>query len=345
MMITKQLTVMLRQLAALLQAKITLMSALTTLIEINHQFVVIQKLLIAIKNDVAAGLSFSQALLKHPRYFSAQTCQFIYAGEQTAMLALVVDQVASYQENMGLLKKRIQSALFYPAMVLILSVVIVIGLMLFIVPQFEQLFASFGATLPWLTLVVLNGATCLENHGLKFLAVFLVFIITLIILKNYNVVVARTFSWWSLKLPIFGQLRQQMITAKAARTLAMACQAGLTVVEALKITAKTITQYHYQCALAQISQSVMKGDTLAQAIQHTQLFSPLMVQMVGVGEQAGTLNVMLIKVAEWNEIQIDQMIANLNHLLEPALMIFLGLFVGGLVIAMYLPVFQLGKVI
>jgi type IV pilus assembly protein PilC len=258
---------------------------------------------------------------------------------------MVLDQLASYQEKMLLLRTRLQKALFYPSIVLIVALFISMGLILFIVPQFEQLFRNVGANLPWLTRWVIYCAEIIKNQGIKIILILCSILLMIYFLTKRYIIVKLFFEKLALKIPVWGLLQRQAIMSRVTRTLAMTCHASVPLVDALLISADVAGQSIYRFAMLRVREAVMKGETLAHALQATRQFSSLIIQMVRVGEQAGALDKMLIKTADWLDQQIDYTVTTLSQLLEPFIMIFLGVLIGGLVLAMYLPVFQLGTVI
>jgi type IV pilus assembly protein PilC len=339
-----QLTQVLRQLATLLQAKIPLVAALTTLAQV-YKKPLLQRLLVQLKIAVAGGISLSQAMQEHPHYFAALTCQLIKAGEHAAALPQVLTQVCIYQEKSQQLTARIKKALFYPITVLSVAMIITVGLLLFIVPQFEQLFASFGATLPWFTRMVLAIAACIKQDSGWFLfSLFMITIICYHLAKKFPAMSA-CLEKIKLGLPLFGRIQLQAITARFTRTLAMTTHAGLPLLASLSLSARVTNHQQFAVAIDAVRNAVACGETLAQALLKSQRFSPLVIEMVHVGEQSGQLSEMLQHVALWYEAQIDETVAMLSQCLEPAIMLILGIVIGCLVLAMYLPVFQLGNVV
>lgn len=333
-----------RQLATLLQAGIPLVKALI-MIERGENKIELKKLLSAIKCDVESGSSFAEALAKHPRYFDCLYCHLIRAGERAANLPLVLERMAIYQEKIQQLKAKIRKALLYPCVVLSVALIVSIGLLLFIVPQFEQLFKSFGATLPWLTQVVMHAAEFLQHKGVYLLFFLLLFIaINIYAYKNY-LPFKQCVGKIILKIPLYGMLLHKTITARILRTLAITYHAGVPLVDALKISSETANHYLYQQAIITASQRVSAGEQLHSALQKNALFPALVIQMIAVGEESRALNQMLEKVSDIYEEEVDYKVNNLSTLLEPFIMVLLGIIVGGLVIAMYLPVFRLGSVV
>lgn len=334
---------LIRELAVLLTANIPLITALDIL---SQQYPdKIQKIMISIRKDISDGSSLSQSLKKHPKYFDLLTIHIIKAGEESAALPQILDNIAGYQEKIALLKTRLKKALFYPLTVLFLALLITIGLLIFIVPQFESLFESMGAQLPLVTRIVLSLAGFMKTKGLILIVFLLLLIITLVLSKKYFVKFSEILSYLFLSLPIIGNIYQKIIFSRFSHTLAILLNASIPLTEALKISANVIAHKKYERSVIQARENIIKGDALSHALEKSQLFPFIFIQFIYIGEQSGRLSEMLTKLAERYETESDHILQALTLLLEPAIMLILGILIGGLVIAMYLPVFELGKIV
>jgi type IV pilus assembly protein PilC len=332
-----------RQLALMIKAGIPLIETFNILA--NSQTNLLMKhLILEIKKAVETGLTFSEALKKHPLLFSELICNLVAAGEKSGKLEMMLDKVASYKEKSATIKKKIKKALVYPLAILLIACLVTLGLLGFVVPQFASLFASFGAELPALTRMIINLSNLVKTYWL----IIFFFFCGL----AYGYVVSRKYCRWFreaidkilLKLPILGSVVVKTIIARFAQTLAITFAAGLPLVDALKAVAGVTGNSIYAKATAKIIENVSSGQQLHFAMNKTQLFPNMVIQMIAIGEESGTLEFMLIKVADFYEEEINNAVDTLNNLLEPIIMALLGVLVGCLVIAMYLPIFKLGSV-
>lgn len=333
-----------RQLAILLKANIVLTKALAILQKMSVREN-IKKLVNTLESAVHNGAALSQALNNFPSYFPAWYCALVRCGEQTGELAEMFLQLATYQEKLQQLKKKIYKALFYPLVIVSVAFVVTMGLLLFIVPQFAQLFASFGAALPWITQVVMQSAQFLQHWGLYGLVMFIAMLMMVFYLQQKNSQVAAWIQQLPFYLPYFKTILHRVIMARFMRTLALTYSSGIPLLQGLTLASEMSVYSHYQKATQKIKQMINAGISLSQAMQQSELFTNLQMQMVHVGEESGELARMLKNLAEIDEEIVDQKITRLTTLLEPLLMVFLGVVIGGLVIAMYLPVFRLGSVV
>jgi type IV pilus assembly protein PilC len=310
-----------RNLAILLQANIPLVSALNVLVDSASPKNKI--ILNNIKNNVESGWSLSKSCSNYPKLYSPLTCRLLEAGERAAALPTVLNNLADYQEKIAGFKSKVLKALFYPVVVFVIAILITVALLLFVVPQFENLFVSMGAELPGLTRIVLGVSSIIKNYG------FIIFIIILLIFGLIYYYAHKILNW-----PIINKFRNKIAITNMTRTLSMLIDAGVPLVDGL-----------YLLSEGDIREQILRGEMLSNALQSTGRFSPLMIQMIKVGEASGTLSAMLSRVAFIAETEIDAVLSRVTQLLEPCIMIFMGVFIGGLVIAMYLPVFQLGRVV
>lgn len=315
---------MFRELAVLLNANVNLITALEILIS-TAEFKD-KKILNHIKTDINSGLSFSKACMKYPKLYPAMITQLLEAGERSAALPTVLNHVADYLDKISVFKSKLYKALFYPVIVLITAVLISGGLLYFVVPQFESLFADMGAELPWLTRGVIHLAGFIKTDG-KFLLGIIIFII-------FGYYGLQKYSNFKIPLPVINQFKNKMRVIQLCRSLSLLLGAGVSLVDGLYLNAEW-----------DVRDKILRGEKLSNALHSTARFSPLVIQLINVGEASGSLSPMLLRIAVITETEIDARLSKCVQLLEPCLMIFMGLFIGGLVIAMYLPVFQLGRVV
>ncbi len=334
----------LRQFSTLLNAGIPIVQSLDMVGQAQVNLLG-KKMLLSLKADIESGTPFSTALRKYPDNFTALTCNLLSAGEQSGTLDHMLERVAVYAEKNESLKKKIKKALTYPAAVISMALLITSGLLIFIIPTFKQVFDGFNAELPAATRAVIALSDGLRQYGWIALIGFL---LSFYLLKNRykkNSAFVEKIDTFSLKLPIVGTILEKAAIARFARTLATTFAAGLPLVDALQSVAGATGNIIYKNATLRIRDEVSSGQKIQRAMSHTHLFPPLVVQMVGIGEGSGSLELMLGKVADFYEEEVDHTVNNLSTLLEPILMLILGVLVGGLVIAMYLPLFKLGAVI
>lgn len=333
-----------RQLATLIAASIPLVQAFEIISKgSNHPR--LRTLLSQIKADIEAGSTFASALAKHPSHFNELYCNLIHAGEQSGSLDHMLNRVATYREKIESLKAKIKKALFYPLIVIIVAIAVTVGLLVFVIPQFEMLFKNFGADLPALTLGVLKFSRFFQAYWWLMLSI-LVLAAWLIFLSWRRFPAFRhSLEHALLHIPVIGTVLQKVAIARFARTLATTFAAGLPLVEALRLVAGATGNSSYREASLRIRNTLSTGQPLRVAMQTTQLFPSMVLQMVAIGEESGSLEQMLNKIASLYEEDIDNTVNRVSTLIEPAIMLILGGLVGGLVIAMYLPIFKLGSVV
>jgi len=340
----KDITLLTRQLATLLKAGIPLMESLDLLNKgwsKNHR----QGLLHIIKKDLESGLLLSQALAKYPRYFDVLYCALVAAGEQSGTLALMLERLASYKEKMALLKQKVQKSLLYPSLVIFIASVVTAILLLWIVPQFEQLFHDFGAQLPAFTRFILRLSSGLQTYGLLWVSLLTGILVILMLLKKHHKNTQLFFDKMALKLFIFGRIFYQSAIARFSRTLATTFSVGVPLPEGLHSAAKATNNYFMILMMEKMIVDVKRGLSLQRAMQASALFPDLALQMVSVGEESGKLSEMLHKIADFYDEAVDVRVATLGSLLEPIIMVILGVLMGSLVIAIYLPIFKMGQVV
>lgn len=333
-----------RQLATMSHAGIPFIQALD-MIEKSQDKISMKALVAQLKTAVESGTAVAEALKNHANYFNALYCNLVAVGERSGTLDLMFERIATYQEKIHSLKSKIKKALFYPTAVIMVAVVVTIGLLIFVVPQFEALFNGFGAQLPYPTQIIINVSRFLQNYGGIIFILFAASIGGLISTQKRSVKFAERIDNYLLRLPIIGVAIRKAVIARFARTLATTFAAGLPLIDALQAVSGATGNRIYTHATLNIKDHVTAGQTLNFSIRQTNLFPNMVVQMIAMGEASGTLEIMLNKIASIFEEEVDHVVDNLTDLLEPLIMIVLGVLIGGLVIAMYLPIFRLGSVV
>lgn len=339
----KDLTIITRQLATLLQAGIPLTQALTIIIRAQRNLCV-KDLLETIKQTITEGSSVTDALAQQPLYFNSLYRNLIFVGERSGALDVMFEKIADHQEKSDLLHSKIKKALFYPISVLIIAIIITVSMLIFVVPQFQTLFANFGAELPVATRIIIIVASFLQNYGCLLLFGLVLLVLGIIITKRRSSKFHMILDRLILQIPILSAIIRNGIIARFARTLALTFASGIPLIDALQITAGVGNNQVYLLAILQVRSLLITGHTLQDSLAQEKLFPPVMIQMVAAGEESGTLEKMLRKIAEVHEKGLDAIVENLTNLLEPLIMIILGLVIGSLVIAMYLPLFKLGSI-
>ena len=305
----------------------------------------LKDLITMIRGDVAAGTGFANALKKHPRYFDELYCNLVEAGEQSGALETLLDRIAIYKEKTETLKGKIKKALTYPIAVICVAILVSAALLIWVVPQFTETFSSFGAELPAFTQMVINLSDFVKGNWLFILIGLFIFAFLMRELHRRSPGFRRQVDVWTLKLPIVGKILYNSIMARFGRTLSTTFAAGVPLIDSLESVAGATGNQIYANGVLKIRDQVATGVQLNQAMRGTNLFPSMMLQMTAIGEESGALDDMLAKTADYHEEVVDNMVDNLTSLLEPLIMVVLGVLVGGLLIAMYLPIFQLGSVI
>jgi len=333
-----------RQLATMLAAGIPLVQAFE-IVGGGHENQAMQKLIMAIKVDVEGGNSLADAIAKHPLYFDDLFVNLVEAGEQAGALETLLDKVATYKEKTEAIKKKIKKALTYPAAVLVVAFVVTIILLIFVIPAFEDLFQGFGADLPAFTRVVIDLSVFVRQQGWILAMMIGGAVYAFLYFKKRSRPMRHFLDRVALKAPIIGPILQKAAIARYARTLSTMFAAGVPLVEALESVAGATGNIVYEIGVLQMRDEVSTGQRLQQAMENTDLFPNMVIQMIAVGEESGSLDEMSSKVADFYEEDVDNAVDNLSSLLEPMIMAILGILVGGLVVAMYLPIFKMGSVI
>jgi type IV pilus assembly protein PilC len=340
----KDISLIMRQLATLLASGAPLLQALTVTSK-SCEKKALQHLLHDIKNTIKQGNTLSSALQAHEQHFDNTTCQLIAAGEQSGSLEIMLERIATYKEKIEQLKKKVRKALLYPCAVISIAMMVTWVLLIFVVPQFAELFSGFGAQLPLPTQAIIKLADFLKSYWWLLLLLIITPCWSLFFFKRRNQTIKKIFDYIIFKIPIFGKILQKATIARLIRTLATSFSTGVPLLEALQSLTKIANNILFTNALTQIHKSVKEGQTLHHSLQISKLFPHMTIQMVAIGEEAGKLSEMLIKIADFYEEEVDQMVDELSQLLEPLIMVILGIIIGGLVIAMYLPIFKLGMII
>ncbi len=333
-----------RQLATMLAAGIPMVQAFD-IVGNGSDKPSMQKLVLDIKAEVEGGSSLHEALAKHPLYFDDLYVNLVEAGEQAGALESLLDKVATYKEKTEALKKKVKKALFYPAAVLAVAVIVTIILLIFVIPQFESLFKGFGADLPAFTQMIINLSKFVQNQGIFLGLVCAGAIYGFIYAKKRSKKMRETLDRMLLKFPVIGPILNKSAIARYARTLSTMFAAGVPLVEALESVAGACGNIIYENAVLRMRDEVATGQRLQRAMENTGLFPNMVIQMIAVGEESGSLDAMSAKVAIFYEAEVDNAVDSMSSLLEPLIMAILGVLVGSLVIAMYLPIFKLGSVV
>jgi type IV pilus assembly protein PilC len=342
--IPKDLAVFFRQLATMMSAGVPLVQAFD-IIGRGHDNAGMRDLIMKIKGEVESGTSLSDTLAKHPLYFDNLVISLVNAGEQAGVLETLLDKIATYKEKTEYLKAKIKKALFYPTAVIIVAIIVTAILLIFVVPQFEELFSNFGADLPAFTRMVVNLSEFMQAYWWLFFGILAAVGIGFMQGKKRSKKFGRILDRTILKLPIIGPIMHKAAVARYARTLSTMFAAGVPLVEALHSVAGATGNVVYSDAVLMMSDSVATGQQLTFAMNQTGLFPNMVEQMVAIGEESGSLDSMLGKVADFYEQEVDDAVDALSSLLEPLIMSILGILIGGLVVAMYLPIFKMGAAI
>lgn len=338
------ITIITRQLATMIESGIPLVQSFDIVAK-GQSNKRVQDLILTVKSDVESGTTLAESLSKHPNYFNELFCNLVDAGEKSGSLEVMLDNVASYKEKIETIKKKIKKALTYPIAVLVIAFLVSAGLLVFVVPQFEELFRGFGADLPALTRMVIDASEFFQAYWYVIFGSIALFIYTFIYLKIHSPSFTQNLDKLSLKVPVIGMILEKAAIARFARTLSITFAAGLPLVDALKSVAGATGNIIYAQATHKIREQVSTGQQMQNALSNTKLFPNMVVQMVAIGEESGSLEKMLSKVADFYEEEVDNAVDSLSSLLEPIIMTILGVLVGGLVVAMYLPIFKLGSVV
>jgi type IV pilus assembly protein PilC len=340
----KDITLFTRQLATMMKAGVPLLQSFD-IVSKGASSPAVAKLLTDIKTDVETGSALASAFRKFPLYFDALYCNLVQAGEQAGILESLLERLATYKEKILAIKSKIKSALFYPIAIIAVAFIITAVIMIFVIPAFKEVFTNFGADLPAPTLVVMSISDWFVANWYIVFPVLGGGIYGFLEAWKRSVAVQIFMDRFSLRLPIFGDLVKKSAIARWTRTLSTMFAAGVPLVEALDSVGGASGNYVYAQATRQIKQEVSTGTSLTIAMQNSNVFPNMVVQMVSIGEETGALDAMLGKVADFYEQEVDDAVEALSSLMEPMIMVVLGTLIGGMVIAMYLPIFKLGQAV
>lgn len=333
-----------RQLATLTVAGIPIIQSLDITLR-NCDTVSMTNLITTIKTDIQSGLKISDALANHPKYFDHLYCALIEAGEESGSLGIILERLANYMEKIASIKQKIRKAFFYPAAVIMIGLVVSSILLLKVIPEFKTLFTSVGAELPKFTQFVLNISNWAQHNTLTTLVGVAILTTGYCVLHKQSLSFRIFVDRIKLRIPILGVIYIKTILARFSKTLATMFSSGMPLVESLRIVAKSSDNLIYQKGIENARIEITEGKSLYHALETTDLFPRIMLQMIAIGEETGELEKMLVNTARVYEEEVDNAIASLSTLIEPIIMAILGVLIGGLVIAMYLPIFQLSDVI
>tara|TARA_R110002096_G_scaffold46310_3_gene123508 strand:+ start:4640 stop:5857 length:1218 start_codon:yes stop_codon:yes gene_type:complete len=341
---SKDITVFSRQLATMMSSGVPLVQSFE-IVGRGHENPAMQEMILSIKGDIESGTALNEALSKHPQQFNELYTNLVTAGEQSGILESILHKLATYMEKTEALKSKIKGALFYPIAVIVVAFIITCILMIFVIPQFQEMFSNFGADLPALTTIVINMSKWFQEYWWALFAVIIGSVVGMIQLKKRSMRFAHFLDRISLKIPIIGEILEKSAIARFARTLATMFAAGTPLVEAMTSVAGACGNIVFYDATMKMRDEIATGTQLQVSMRDTNLFPNMVVQMVAIGEESGALDSMLGKVADWYEQEVDDAVDALTSLLEPLIMAVLGVIIGGLVVAMYLPIFKMGQVV
>lgn len=329
-----------RQLATMMKSGVPLLQTFD-IVANGHANPAVSKLLFEIKGSVETGTSLAGAFAQHPDYFDELYCSLVAAGEKAGILDMILDRLAEYQEKIQAIKSKIKSAMFYPISVMAVALIVTSVIMIFVVPSFKEVFAGFGAELPGPTLIVMGISDFFVANWYLIFGTMAAVGIGMAKLIKKNAKVRHVFERMLLKLPVFGEILRKSAVARWNRTLATMFAAGVPLVEALDSVAGAAGNIVYYTATKNIQKAVSTGQSLTVSMQEQKVFPNMVIQMAQIGEEAGSLDDMLNKAAEFYEGEVDDSVAALSSLIEPIIIVFLGVVIGGLVVAMYLPIFKI----
>jgi type IV pilus assembly protein PilC len=340
----RDVTFFTRQLATMLKAGVPLLQSFE-IVARGHSNARFSRLMMDVKGRIESGSSLADAFRQHPNQFDQLYCNLVAAGESSGMIDAILDRLATYKEKILALKSKIKSALFYPAAVVTVAIVVVWVIMIFVIPAFKDVFSSFGAALPAPTQLVIDISDFVVAWWWAAFLVIVGAVVAFMMLIKRSDAFRYTFDRLLLKFPVVGPILEKATVARWARTLATMFSAGVPLVESLDAVAGAAGNQVYANATKKIQTDVSTGTSLTNAMMGTGLFPNMVIQMVQIGEESGSLDGMLTKVADFYEREVDDAVSALTSLLEPLIIVFLGVVVGGLVVAMYLPIFKLGAVV
>ena len=340
----KDITFFTRQLATMLRAGVPMLQAFE-IVARGHGNARFSRLVLELKNRVETGSSLSQAFREHPGHFDNLYCNLVAAGETSGMLDAILDRLATYKEKILAIKAKIKSAMFYPISVIVVAIVVVWVIMVWVIPAFKQVFTSFGADLPAATLMVMAISDFFVAWWWLIFLIIAGSVVAFFVLLRRSAAFRFVWDRLILKFPILGGIIEKATIARWTRTLQTMFAAGVPLVESLDAVGGASGNAVYAAGTKRIQTEVSTGTSLTNAMTNTNLFPAMVLQMTQIGEESGSLDNMLGKIADFYEREVDDAVAALSSLLEPLIIVFLGVVIGGLVIAMYLPIFKLGQVV
>ncbi len=333
-----------RQLATMMTAGVPLVQALN-IVSQGHENPSMGELIGAVRSDIESGATLAEALAKHPVHFDDLFVNLTAAGEASGALETLLDKIATYKEKTEAIKQKVKKALTYPIAVIVVAFIVTSILLIFVVPTFEELFQGFGADLPAFTQMVINMSNWMQSNGLLFFMGLVAFGVIFNAAKKRSPALRRAIDRVSLRLPVVGDILEKSAVARFARTLSTMFSAGVPLVDALESVAKASGNIIFEEAILEMREQVSTGTQLQLTMAQSGMFPAMATQMVAIGEESGSLDGMCAKVADFYEAEVDALVDSLSSLLEPMIMAFLGVVVGGLVVSMYLPIFKLGAVV
>jgi len=339
----RSIAIFTRQLATMIDAGLPLVQSLEILSSQQDQKL-FKDIIREIREDVEGGATFAAALKKHPGTFDDLYTNLVVAGEEGGILDTILLRLAGYIEKAEALKKKVKSALVYPAAIVSVAVIVVMILMIFVIPVFETMFSSAGQTLPLPTLIVLTMSKLIKKYVVIIIPLC---ILIFFLLRKYHQTEngKALIDSLLLKMPVFGPLFKKIAVARFSRTLGTLVSSGVPILDGLTIVSKTSGNKTIETAILNARTSIREGETIADPLGRSAIFPPMVIQMISVGESTGALDSMLSKIADFYEEEVDVAVGNLTSLLEPLLMVFLGVVIGGVVISMYLPIFQMASAV
>ncbi|MBI5329160.1 MAG: type II secretion system F family protein [Betaproteobacteria bacterium] len=340
----KDIALFTRQLATMMKAGVPLLQAFDISAR-SHSNPALQRLLGEVKTDIETGTSMSGSFRKHPKYFDGLFCNLVNAGEQAGILDTVLDRLATYKEKMLAIKGKIKSALFYPITVVLVAFVITAGIMIFVIPAFKDMYSKSGQQLPAVTQMVVNLSDLFVNYWYMIFGAIGGSVFAAMRAWKQSPAMRSRMDAWMLKAPIFGPLIEKATVSRWARTFSSMFSAGVPMVEALESVAGAAGNSVFAEATIKIRSQVSTGSSLTSSLQATGIFPNMLVQMVAIGEESGSLDSMLTKVADYYEQEVDDAVAGISSLMEPLIMVVLGGIIGTIIIAMYLPIFKMGSTV
>ncbi|ALP51777.1 type II secretion system protein F [Candidatus Tenderia electrophaga] len=340
----KDIAVFSRQMATMMSSGVPLVQAFE-IVGRGHENPAMQEMLMRIKTDIEGGASLAEALAKYPNQFDGLYCNLVNAGEQAGILESLLHKIAIYKEKIEAIKGKIKKALFYPAAVIVAAIIVTGILLYFVVPQFAALFKGFGADLPAMTQIVIDMSNFMVESWYIVVGGIAAIVYAFTQAKKKSQKFRDFLDRFALKAPIFGEIIRKATIARFARTLSTMFAAGVPLVEAMTTVAGAAGNVVYSNAILRMRDEISTGISLQQSMRQSQLFPNMVVQLVAIGEEAGSIDAMLAKIADFYEEEVDNAVDGLSSLMEPLIMAFLGVIIGGLVVAMYLPIFKMGEVV